>query len=276
MKYHILEGSERLPPTAEKIGDVPKDQLVTLTIVVHDDLKRGYGSLWGRAVAAVRRAGLQVTFDHPGTKTIHATASAGYLQKTFKTKLHRYRTESGIIFRGRSGPLALPELMHKYAKAVLGVDNRPAFEPDVVSEYEKHGAGKSIGLIEFGGCLKRWFPSNDSITAIGPQHSTQREATAHVRADVGALVRARLAIYFTPNTNRGHYDAMRVATLCDHDAVVMTWRPIEEFPPTTIAALESLKSFKQQPLLEAKPIKFTSWDDCKFRWPNQLARRDNY
>ena len=163
--------------------------------------------------------------------------------------------EDGKILRTRRGSLHLPEALSERLIAVLGFDQRPvavthhrfhsdagesvSYTPRQIAQLYNFptntGANQTIALIELGGGFnnsdlqKYWKQlglSNVSTTAVsvdGGQNSPTGDpdsADGEVALDIevaGSIASgARIAVYFTSNTDQGFLDAINAAI---HDQV---------------------------------------------------------
>jgi kumamolisin len=176
------------------------------------------------------------------------------LSKAFNTKLTKCRdVETNATFRGRTGPLSIPEELKDSVIAVLGLDDRQAAEAhfrirsaaaavagtftakDLATLYNfpqgLDGSGQTIGIIELGGGyttadLQTYFqsvglpvPSVTSVSVDGGVNTPGSDADGEVELDIevaGTVAPgAKIAVYFAPNTDQGFIDAITDAV---HDA----------------------------------------------------------
>ncbi len=150
-----LPGSERAAPQGERIGDVPGDERVTVTIVVraaHPDAgvearesamsaslaertyvsRETFAQTHGasdadlEAVAEYAGAGgLDVGARDLSRRTIVVEGKLAALGAAFGTRLARYRSADGTEFRGRIGPLTIPRALSGIIEGIFGLDDRP-------------------------------------------------------------------------------------------------------------------------------------------------------
>lgn len=191
---------------------------------------------------------LQVVREDACTRTVVLAGTVQQFNDLFGTKLQRYHHSAGE-FRGRTGPLHLPAELDAIVTAVLGLDNRPqadahrmrpqltaatAYTPlELATLYDfppGDGAGQCIGIIELGGGfnatdLQQYFtglgvatPDVIAVPVDGAANSPTNDpngADGEVMLDIeiaGALApKARIAVYFAPNTDAGFVAALNTA-----------------------------------------------------------------
>jgi len=186
-------------------------------------------------------------------------------------------------FRSRQGSLSLPASLAGRVVAVFGFDQRPvaatrhrflprteqsvAYTPlQIAQAYNfpsNKGANQTIALIELGG----GFSNSDlttywqqlglpqvNVTAVGVDGATNSpsgdpaSADGEVTLDIqvaGAVAPAsRIAVYFTPNTDQGFYDAISAAI---HDktrkpsVISISWgMPEDRWTPQAMNAFNAL------------------------------------
>ncbi len=128
--------------------------------------------------------GLRLSGHHRAGRTVQLSGTGGDVARAFGTALYRYVTPRGS-YRGREGPLLVPESLRDILVGVFGLDDRPqAFPrlrprpgraagapaytpPQVGAAYgfptAGNGAGQCIGLIELGG----GYSADDLATYFG-------------------------------------------------------------------------------------------------------------
>ncbi|QSN63577.1 protease pro-enzyme activation domain-containing protein [Caballeronia sp. M1242] len=120
--------------------------------------------------------GLTVVRAERSTRSVVLKGSIEQFQKAFDVKLERFQHHNIGEYRGRSGPVNVPDDIHDAVTAVLGLDSRPQARPhfrfrppfkpargvtpasfspvDLAALYdfpEGDGAGQCIAIIELGG-----------------------------------------------------------------------------------------------------------------------------
>ena len=196
-----LPGSERQEqPGATRIGPVPADETIQFSVVVRprkgapdmEEVARNAaitGKFLSREELAeaeapdpadvqaveeyARRNDLTVEGADPVTRRVKLAGSAAAVKQAFGVSLDRYEHQ-GTAFRGRTGPVLVPESLAGIIVGVLGTDDRPmahrltTVAPQFVSgdsvpmtavqmaSYYNYpagldGTGQCIGIIEFGG-----------------------------------------------------------------------------------------------------------------------------
>ncbi len=219
-----------------------------------------YGVIHGTAPADMsaieafaHEFGLTITQLSQARRSVVLSGTAGNMQRAFETKLAYYHSPRGT-YRGRTGPVMIPESLQAMLTAVLGLDNRPVAKPhlrvraaqppgsltppQVARLYNfptgVNGAGQTIGIIELGGGyttadLKTYFqslgiaaPVVTSVSVDGGvnQPGADQNADGEVMLDIevaGAVAPgARIVVYFAPNSDQGFHDAITTAV---HDSV---------------------------------------------------------
>jgi kumamolisin len=208
--------------------------------------------------AFAKEFGLTVEpIKHPGRCTVHLTGSAAAMQKAFGVSLAIQATAAGS-FRIREGAICLPEELGGHVLAVLGLDNRPQAKPhfraakahDTNVSYtpvqvgklygfpaEATANGQTIGIVELGGGyraadLTAYFKTLNlpapTVTAVpvdggknspGDANSADGEVMLDIEVCAAVAPGAKIAVYFSPNTDQGFIDAISLAV---HD---MTNKP---------------------------------------------------
>ncbi len=122
---------------------------------------------------------LTIVEKDPVTRKVVLAGTAAAMTSAFATELHQYETPGGR-FRGRTGPLHIPNGLDQIIVGVFGLDDRPQasphlrrYQPKVGTKAETlsytlpqliqlydfptnaNGAGQCIALIELGGGSKR-------------------------------------------------------------------------------------------------------------------------
>ncbi len=203
--------------------------------------------------AFAEETGLEVVTVQPERRLVRLKGTAAAVQAAFHTELHHY-VDNKTKFRGRSGMLHLPAALTEVVEAVLGIDTRKAAEPrfvirpgaqggasfkpnEVARLYglpaEATGAGECIGLIELGGGYSA-ADTQSAFAAMGlpapeviavpvdggantpvPDDGADGEVALDIQVAGGVAPGAKIAVYFTVNTDAGFVDAITAAT---HDA----------------------------------------------------------
>lgn len=203
-----------------------------------------------RIRAFAREHGLEILAESAPRRLVRLRGPAQAMQAAFKTELHRYH-DGKRPFRGRSGALHLPADMAEMVEAVLGLDNRRIAEPrfiirpaaqqgasflpnQVAGFYgfptDVTGAGECIGLIELGGGYTEAdtqaafqamgltppqvvaVPVDGGANTPQPDDGADGEVALDIQVAGGAAPGAKIAVYFTTNTDAGFVDAITAAT----------------------------------------------------------------
>jgi kumamolisin len=205
----VLPKSHRkLAPNSRLIGDVDPNETIDITVRVRSHstedraallvkmenqplAKRQYltrdqlGSKFGadpadleKVAEYARENGLTVTNTSVPRRTVMLRGTLANLTKAFPTELKHYDSDHGK-YRGRTGPLQIPDHLSGIIEAIFGFDNRrqarahailrtgkirpfragaqdPSFTPpQIASLYDfpanADGTGQCVGIIEFGG-----------------------------------------------------------------------------------------------------------------------------
>ncbi|HZZ92041.1 MAG TPA: S53 family peptidase [Usitatibacter sp.] len=123
-----------------------------------------------------REQGLVVVHSSAPRRSVFLSGTVSQFERAFGTKIDQYES-AGHVYRGRTGPLTLPEDVAAIVEGVFGIDDRPAAIPHIqrpastghivahaaqasftppqlarVYEFpEADGAGQCVGIIELGG-----------------------------------------------------------------------------------------------------------------------------
>ncbi len=194
--------------------------------------------------------GLTVLSVEPGRRLVRLSGSAAKLQAAFRTHLS-YFHDGKQRFRARSGVLFLPQDLSAIVESVLGLDTRPqavprlrhsndaaamaGYLPNQVAAFYDYptnvtGKGQCIALIELGGgftpsdtqtAFKAMGLTPPKVLAVSVDGGTNKPtsddgADGEVALDLqvagGIAPCAKIAVYFSPNTDAGFVDAVTMAT----------------------------------------------------------------
>jgi kumamolisin len=257
-----LRGSDRKPIAgARTSGEVGKDESLQVTVVLNRPEAVGLVELFAR------EHGLTVADRRLGPRSILLSGSAEAMQTAFGTRLTYLEVPArGLRYRGRSGPVLIPEELADSVLAVLGLDDRPlakphfrkraaapsgAFTPPQVARLydfpaDVNGEGQTIAIIELGGGyrtadLQAYFsglgiqmPEVSAVSVGGASNSPGDPADDEVMLDIevaGAVAPgSRIVVYFAKNTDQGFHDAVAAAS---HDtqkpaAISISWGASED------------------------------------------------
>ncbi|MCC8394573.1 S53 family peptidase [Paraburkholderia sp. MMS20-SJTR3] len=119
--------------------------------------------------------GLTVVREDAAARSVLLSGTVAQFQSAFEVKLQQFQHHMAGSFRGRTGPVSVPDDLRDLIEAVLGLDNRPQarphfrirppFEaarahqasftpPQLAALYnfpQGDGAGQCVGIIELGG-----------------------------------------------------------------------------------------------------------------------------
>jgi kumamolisin len=200
-----------------------------------------------RGFAATHK--LAVVQEHAAGRTVILSGTAAQFCGAFHVQLHQY-DHAGGSYRGRTGLIEVPAELQNVVEAVLGLDNRPQARPhfrlrpaaststsftplQIAALYgypNGTGEGQCVGLIELGGGyrpadLDAYFKGlgvqSPSVTAVSVDHGKNAPTGSADGPDgevmldvevVGAIApQAKIAVYFSPNTDAGFLDAITTA-----------------------------------------------------------------
>ena len=217
-----------------------------------------------------------------GRREVQLTGSASAMQKAFGVELKAHEI-GGTTYRVREGSICLPEELIGHVDAVLGLDNRPQAKPHFrvvkphatnlsytpVQVAELYGfptgagaaAGQTIGIIELGGGYKTadltaYFKTlgmpAPTVTAVlvdkaknAPTNANSADGEVLLDIEVCAAVApgAKIAVYFTPNTDQGFIDAISTAvhdTTNKPSVISISWGgPESTWTAQSMAALDA-------------------------------------
>ena len=235
-KYVVLAKSHRKPvPGARLVSDVDQQETIEITIRVRsrsaEDRNALLSSLQNqppgkrhyltreqlahrlganpadleKVAAYARENGLEVTGTSVPRRTVSVKGPLGKLVKAFPVELRQYESEQGS-YRGRVGPVQIPEELSGIVEAIFGFDNRrqarphailrtgkikpfragqadPTFTPQQIASLydfpsDADGTGQCIGIIEFGG----GYDTTDLETYFA-QHGTAMPQITSVSVD---------------------------------------------------------------------------------------------
>ena len=221
-----------------------------------------FGKRFGASAADVAKTeafakahGLAVVRADASARSVVLAGTIAQFSAAFDVKLERFEHHAIGEYRGRSGPVNVPDDMKDMVTAVLGLDSRPQARPhfrfrppftparsssgtsytplDLARLYDfpgGDGSGQCVGIIELGGGyresdLKAYFSklgvAEPTVVAVGVDQAKNAPTgnpngpDGEVALDieiVGAIVPgARIAVYFTTNSDAGFVDAVNRA-----------------------------------------------------------------
>src|SRR5215469_7585886 len=241
MTSHPLKGSEQVPLSgARAVGKADPNERLEVTLVLRrqnphefekrlQDVAKGqksarplsrseYAKQFGASkddIAAVTKFaqghGLAVVHSDEGRRTVVLSGTVSQCNAAFGVDLQQFEYAGGS-YRGRTGPVHLPDELSNIIETVTGLDNRPqarshfrikrtngnarrqraaaaaqSFTPVELAELygfpDGNGSGECIGLIELGGGyrpadLSKYFQTlqiaSPTVTAVSIDHATNR------------------------------------------------------------------------------------------------------
>lgn len=205
MANRALKGSERKPMEgAHSVGKADPNERLEVTVLLrhraaealHDHVKQlhvtsarpkhmareEFASKFGadpKDIQEVKKFaashGLTVVREDAARRSVHLSGTVAQFNHAFEVDLERFE-HAGGSYRGRTGPLHLPDELHDKVEGVFGLDNRPQARPhfrrrqpgkvhahavsnsftpiQVASMYNfppGTGQGQCVGIIELGG-----------------------------------------------------------------------------------------------------------------------------
>lgn len=246
--------SNQAVPSAESIGAQAPDERSYLT---REEFETSHGASpedIAKVESFARQQGLDVKEENLARRSLVLSGTVAQLSSAFGVQLANYQHPDGA-YRGRTGPIYIPQELSAIIQAVLGLDDRPQAKPHFRSHTHRHGdasytppqlaklynfppglngEGECIGILELGGGsraedLGAYFaalgiplPTILSVSVDGGKNNPVGDpssADGEVMLDIevaGSLApNAKIAVYFAPNTDRGFIDALTTAV---HDA----------------------------------------------------------
>ena len=209
--------------------------------------------------------GLAVLEEHAARRTMVLSGTVARFSAAFSVQLHDM-SHAGRRYRGRTGDIQVPTNLSGIVEAVLGLDNRPqakphfrvrpastspaavSYSPPQVAEFYGYptgaGAGECVALIELGGGFRQtdldtYFAglgvASPSVVAVSVDKGANTPGSANgpdgeVMLDievVGSIApAAKIAVYFSPNTDAGFLDAVTTAihdTTNEPSVISISW-----------------------------------------------------
>jgi kumamolisin len=237
-----IEISVYLKPRGSVAG-LSREEIATQRAAMHEGDKRLVEEF-------ADQAGLKITVYEPARRLVRLSGTVGAMQAAFRTSLSHYH-HGKHRFRGRTGMLSMPQDMAEVVESVLGLDTRPAaaprlimpraadagtsYLPNRVAAFYNYpagvtGAGQCIALIELGGgfnesdtaaAFKAMGMAAPDVVAVlvdggknapKPDDGADGEVALDIQVSGGAAPGAKIAVYFTVNTDAGFVDAITAAT----------------------------------------------------------------
>jgi kumamolisin len=199
-----------------------------------------------------RRNGLTVVESSAARRTVVLEGSVAQMNRAFSVDLGRYELP-GESYRGREGPVHLPEGLVEVVEGVFGLDNRrmatraggsgsgsAMLTPRQVAglynfPLATNANGQTIGIIEFGGGYKinkqgvptdiqayfekqglstpNLFPVTKDKALNDPGDPASDEVVLDIEVAGSVAQGANLAVYFAPFTQQGWVDILTTAVL---------------------------------------------------------------
>jgi kumamolisin len=187
-----LAGSERRPLAgAHEVGPVDRGETVEVTVHLRPStplaadplqprlsraqLAARHGAApadFARVTDFARAHGLHVEAERPAQRTVVLSGTAEAMARAFDVQLRRWQ-RGGTSYRGRVGPVHIPEDLAPIIEGVFGLDDRPqshsrvsrrariasadnGFTPPQVAalyDFPRHldGSGQTVALLQLGG-----------------------------------------------------------------------------------------------------------------------------
>ncbi len=269
----VVEGSERTPlAAARSAGPVPRDERFEVTVrvrrrtpiaklaerglqgeevpaarryVTREEYARDHGADpadLARVEAFARGHGLVVVDSSAPRRSVFLSGTAAQFEAAFGTRIEHYEGQ-GCTYRGRAGPLTVPEGIADVVEGVFGIDDRPvavphfqrrlepagavrapsrngSFTPPQLAKlygfaHDADGAGECIAIIELGGGYRAadihaYFEAiglpPPRVTTVRVDHATNRPTNAD-SADAEVMLDIEVAAGIAPAANIAVYFA---------------------------------------------------------------------
>lgn len=225
--------------------------------------------------------GFSIVDVNPAARTVTISGSFSALAETFGADVELRRVD-GRVIRTRQGNLKIPQSLENAVTAVLGFDQRRVARtyhqfrpraaqssyytpPQVAQLYSfpsNTGTNQTIALIELGGGFRNsdletyWKKvglSNVAVSAVsvdgaqnspsGDPDSADGEVVLDIEVSGGIAPGARIAVYFTSNTDQGFFDAINAAihdTVRKPSVISISWGgPENEWTPQAMNAFNA-------------------------------------
>jgi kumamolisin len=249
-----LRGQGNKAAAVEALGQTPLSRRAYLT---HAELEQRFGTSsedMDRIEAFAEDHGLDIVRRHPASCTVVLAGPLHALMRAFGVSLTQYHSPHGA-YRGRTGPVFVPEEIAPLVEGVFGLDNRPvprarrrssahvagAMTPvELARHYEfpegTDGSGQWVAILELGGGfrpaeVKRYLsalgiarsPKMVSLSVDGAHNrpegspdSADAEVVMDVEIVAAAAPGANLAVYFAPNSGSGFINGVLAAVHDPH------------------------------------------------------------
>ena len=175
MSNHVLTGSERTPLNdAKSLGKADPTERLEVTVLVRrraadalrehvkklhahkgrpehlrrEEFAQKYGAEPGDIQAVKKFAGshsLAVVQEDSARRTVVLSGTVAHFNRAFGVDLQRFEHEGGS-YRGRTGPVMLPDELHGKVEGVFGLDDRPQARPHF---RRRPGKASPQGRLEF-------------------------------------------------------------------------------------------------------------------------------
>ena len=146
-------------------------------------------------IAAVRKFArehnLAVVQEHAGRRTMVLSGTVAQFNSAFGVDLQQFEYPGGS-YRGRTGPVQIPEELQNSVEAVLGLDNRPAAKP----HFRTHRPSGNVHWHADAGNATSFTPLQVASTYEFPAGTGQGECVAIIELGGGERT-ADLTTYFS-------------------------------------------------------------------------------
>ena len=123
----------KAPPSLQKkVDELASQPLNERQYLSRGELDKNYGSddaAISKIEQFAREHNLSVSRIDPGQHSVYLTGSAREMSLAFQTYLDYYESSDGITYRGRTGPVHVPEDLADLIVSVNGLDERPVARP---------------------------------------------------------------------------------------------------------------------------------------------------
>ena len=131
--YTAIPGSKREKlPGAVLTGATNPDERMQVTVLLR---RKGEGGSWSaessdidQVSAFASGAGLEVIGTSAARREVKLTGTVAQFEQAFAVTLNQYQYPEGT-YRGRVGPIYIPQALASVVQGVFGLDNRPMAHP---------------------------------------------------------------------------------------------------------------------------------------------------
>jgi len=147
--YVKLDGSEKHAPRAPKAETLNPNEVINVTVRVrrkasieemlgknqvltHSEYEKNYGASdedFRQIESFAGEHHLAVAETSHARRSVILRGKVVDFEQAFRTHLSHYRDYKGVLFRGRTGSISIPQELQGCVEAVIGLDDRPVARP---------------------------------------------------------------------------------------------------------------------------------------------------